>query len=90
LLTAVTDAAEEENAQAYLAQLMELGRMPKGTTPLVYVGDFETCLKQAPQADLNIFGLQTHVNLPFMRRMMTNTHASCIFVRDSGMESALV
>jgi amino acid transporter len=90
LLTAVADAAEEENAQAYLAQLMELGRMPKGTTPLVYVGDFETCIQQAPQADLNIFGLQTHVNLPFMQRMMAHTHASCIFVRDSGMESALV
>lgn len=90
LLTAVADPAEEQNAQAYLAQLMDLGRMPKGTTPLVYVGDFETCLQKAPQADLSIFGLQSRVNLAFMQRMMENTHASCIFVRDSGTESALV
>jgi hypothetical protein len=69
---------------------MDLGRMPSGTQPIVGVDGFEAFLKTAPEADICIFGLQARVNLAFMQRMMEQTKSSCIFVRDSGYESALV
>ena len=90
LITVVTEEAEHVNAERYLCRLMELGRMPTGTRPLVAVGTLDSFLNHAPEADVNIFGLQAQLNLPFMQHMMAHTEASCIFVRDSGYESALV
>lgn len=90
LITVVADKAEQANARQYLHQLMDLGRMPPGTHPMVVVGTLDAFLEQGPQADINIFGLQEQVNLTFMQRMMAQTESSCIFVRDSGYESALV
>ena len=90
LITVVADETERANAQHYLRQLMDLGRMPSGTRPIVAAGILESFLESAPEADINIFGLQETVNLTFMRRMMNQTETSCIFVRDSGYESALV
>ena len=43
----------------------------------------------APQADLNLFGLVPDPNFDFVRTMVRATHATCLFVRDSGHESAL-
>jgi hypothetical protein len=86
----VEDERERGNAENYLQQLMELGRMPAGTRPIVVVDGFEAFLEAAPEADICIFGLQAQVNLAFMQRMMEQTKSSCIFVRDSGYESALV
>jgi amino acid transporter len=90
LLTVVSEAEERENAERYLQQLMDLGRMPRGTRPIVAVSTLDDFVTQAPVADLNIFGLQRSVNLAFIRRLMAQIDASCIFVRDSGRESALV
>jgi hypothetical protein len=69
---------------------MDLGRMPRGTQPLVFVGGLDELVRQAPEADLNIFGLQRQINLAFMQRMIGQVDTACIFVRDSGRESALV
>ncbi len=90
LITVVEDEVEQENAQNYLAQLMDLGRMPRGTRATVGVGQFRDFLPQAPEADLNIFGLQAKANITHMRGLMEQMNTSVIFVRDSGLESALV
>lgn len=90
LITVVTDETEKSNAEAYLNQLMDLGRMPSGTRRIVAVSSLKEFLDCAPQADVNIFGLQEEVNLTFIEQMMKKTVSSCIFVRDSGDESALV
>jgi hypothetical protein len=90
LLTVVADETERHNAEQYLSQLMDLGRMPRGTQPLVFVGGLDELVRQAPEADLNIFGLQRQINLAFMQRMIGQVDTACIFVRDSGRESALV
>jgi hypothetical protein len=63
--------------------------MPRGTRRIVHVGSFDEYLPQAPHADLNIFGLQPQLSLAHMERLVVETNASCIFVRDSGLESAL-
>jgi amino acid transporter len=89
LVTVVADESERGNAEHYLRQLMDLGRMPSGTKPIVATGSLDTFLECAPQADVNIFGLQEQINLALMQQLMTQTEASCIFVRDSGYESAL-
>ena len=90
LLTIVTDDSERENGQHFLDQLIKLGRMPRKTQAIVEVGTLKDYLPNAPQADLNIFGLQSHnVSLTFAQQMVEATNASCIFVRDSGNESAL-
>lgn len=89
LITVVADPAEVANGEAFFAQLIELGRMPRHTRATVLTGDLASALPEAPQADLNIFGLQDRVDLEFMSRMVEATHASCIFVRDAGFESAL-
>jgi hypothetical protein len=90
LITVVAEPGEQANAAHYLAQLIDLGRIPAHTQAIVGVGGFDSFLEQAPQADVNIFGLQARVNLAFMTQMVTATQASCIFVRDSGDESALI
>jgi len=90
LITVVSAEAERENAERYLHQLMDLGRMPRGTRPIVCVGTFGEQITKAPDADLQIFGLQANVQLGFLNDVMTQTKSSCIVVRDSGEESALV
>jgi solute carrier family 12 sodium/potassium/chloride transporter 2 len=89
LITIVADAAEQANGKAFLADLINAGRMPRHTRAIVEVGPLEAYLPQAPQADLHIFGVQQRVDLAFIEQMVTATNASCIFVRDSGYESAL-
>ncbi|MCB0010821.1 MAG: hypothetical protein KDE34_02945, partial [Anaerolineales bacterium] len=90
LLTVVGDESERANAENYLHRLMDLGRMPRGTQPVVFVGSLADFMPQAPEADVNIFGLQSHIKLEFMQQMIARVQTSCIFVRDSGRESALV
>jgi len=89
LITIVADEAERANGEAFLGQLINLGRMPRHTRAIVEVGTFNEYLPRAPQADLNIFGLQNEIDLAFIERMVATTDSSCIFVRDSGNESAL-
>ena len=89
LITVVQDQAEAINGHRFLHQLIDLGRMPRQTQAIVQVGSLDDFLSQAPQADLNIFGVQETINLTFMRHMVEATNSTCIFVRDSGNESAL-
>ena len=89
LITVVQDEEERANGEAFLERLIDLGRMPKQTQGRVAVGALEDFLPLAPQADLNILGLQQMVDVAFMQRMVNETDSTCIFVRDSGLESAL-
>ena len=89
LITVVRDKTDEKDAQTFLNQLIDLGRMPRQTEAVVGSGDFKTFVKQAPQADLNIFGIADTVSLSHVQQMVEITHSSCLFVQDSGQESAL-
>ena len=50
---------------------------------------YEEPLAQAPRADLSIFGLPLQPDLAFTQKITRLVDASCVFVRDSGDESAL-
>jgi len=89
LITVIADETDSANAEAFLATLVDLGRMPRNTKTIVAVGNFTDYLPHAPQADLNIFGVQEFVSVQNIRKMVEGTKASCIFVKDSGNESAL-
>ena len=88
LITIVDDPEETDNAQDFLNKLIDLGRIPNATT-VVEAADFRTYVQRAPQADLNIFGLLPDPNFDFTLNLTEMTESSCMFVRDSGRESAL-
>ena len=89
LLMTVQDEGMAQRAHDFLRELMNLARLPRNTEIMVQVGNFWQLLPIAPRADLSIFGLQAKPDLDFMARVRDMVDGSCIFVRDSGNESAL-
>ena len=83
------DDETKTRAEQFLNELINLSRLPSDTQVSLFVGDFWDVLPQAPSADLSIFGLQTRPDLDFVGNVVNLLDASCIFVRDSGDESAL-
>ena len=85
---AVPDPDERDSARDFLEKLIDLGRFPN-TEAVVGTGAFADYVEDAPQADLNIFGLQPDPDFDTIRRLVDQTDSTCMFVRDSGLESAL-
>ncbi|MEZ4570798.1 MAG: amino acid permease [Thermomicrobiales bacterium] len=88
LVSAVADHREVENCRAFLEELSEVARLAR---PEIFVteGSFTELLEDAPAADLNIFGLGPQFNLTQSTRLAEQLGATCLFIRDSGTESAL-
>ena len=89
LCMAVKDEEAKERALALLAELNTLARLPADTTPIVLIDAFESALTTAPRADLTVIGLPKNPDLRFYLRIVDIVNGSCVFVRDSGDESAL-
>ncbi|MEM9952029.1 MAG: Na-K-Cl cotransporter [Chloroflexota bacterium] len=89
LITVVSDPENQADGQQFLERIVDLGRMPDNTEVIAATGDFLSIIEEIPRADLNIFGIGNTVELDFMRKMVEQTHSSCLFVQDSGSESAL-
>jgi len=88
IITTIKEADQVAEAEKYLNNLVELARIPDAEICVRHC-DFDSGLPQTPQADLNIFGLPKEPDFEFVRRMVDQTHAACVFVRDSGEENAL-
>jgi solute carrier family 12 sodium/potassium/chloride transporter 2 len=88
LVMAVHDPADFEEAQAFLDDLVRLARV-HGAEPTIIDGTYEDALVAAPQADINIFGIPAEPRSDVLDAAVTRTGSSCLFVRDSGNESAL-
>ena len=88
LITALSDPHEEPAARAFLDQLVELSRLGH-VERVVSTEPFQRALDLAPSADVNIFGLSPELSFKFARQMVETTGSTCLFVRDSGRESAL-
>lgn len=84
----VVEEEEVEKAYSYLDTLIELARL-SGAESHVEIGGFEESLQNAPQADLDIFGLGDQIDLPTMRSYVDLTKSACVFVADSGKENVL-
>ncbi len=93
LVTAATGPEEQEQLYAFLQRLSDQARLPSSAEFHVITAPFKEALLNAPRADLNIFGLSMlngTLPLDFMREVSGLAKTSCVFVIDSGKESALV
>ncbi len=89
LVTVANNQNEETKLYEFLNNISEQTRLPSLTEFKVIVGDFNNALKEAPRADINIFGLGTTLDLNYVREVTELAMSSCLFVKDSGNESAL-
>jgi amino acid transporter len=88
-LTICEDEDDVRMAETYLHELIDEARLTPYGDSWVRHGRFWETLDHAPRADLNIFGLARDVDVEFLDELVERTGNSCLFVRDSGQESAL-
>ena len=89
LLNIVPTESDIKRTQTRIQKFSQGARMPAHTEILVSSGDFSEALGQTPEADLNIFGLAEHIDYRQIRDICQAVQTTCLFVRDSGTESAL-
>lgn len=85
----VYNEVEEQEALEYLNRMKEVMRMPVDVEVTLVIGAFEEALKEAPPADINIFGMQEIQEVAMVRRVADGCGTSVLFLRDSKYESAL-
>jgi len=91
LITTTSDNTDEKRLHAFLERISDRARLSSMTDLHVLVGTFKESLKKAPRADINVFGLGPgSITFGRIREITDLTSSSCIFVRDSGEENALV
>ena len=91
LITVAEDKKDERRLYNFLENLSDQARLPSMTDFYVLIGSFKNTITTAPRSDINIFGLaQDKIQFQFIREVPELTRSSCIFVKDSGQESALV
>lgn len=88
VITVVPDPSEREDAEKFLAEVCDLARLPASTSVQVMTGPFDECAAAAPESDLDILGLQRNPDFDFLRRVIDLRRGTCLFVADSGRESA--
>ena len=88
IITVVKDEADSHRARTFMAELMDQARLPK-TEVIVHIGSFREFVRDAPPADLNIFGLLRDPDFEFLESLGDQTGTSCLYVRDSGLENIL-
>ena len=89
IITVVKDAAHLETAREFLQNLVAFSRIGSNVEIDVRQGDFLDQLASVPRADLNILGLVAPVNKQALEDLRDQLNGSCLFVMDSGRESAL-
>ena len=88
LVSAVANESSVEAARAFLDELVDLARLPAKTNREIRVGTFPHVAALAPACDLSIVGLGPEPDFDFVRQVTNLTRATCLFVADSGRESA--
>ncbi len=86
LVTVVENEEQVKGTTKFMKELIDLARLPK-TELSVHIGVFEDFISKAPEADLNIFGLALHPDFGYIERVVNKSQTTCLFVRDSEMES---
>jgi solute carrier family 12 sodium/potassium/chloride transporter 2 len=88
VLCGVSDAGEVKEAERFLGNLLDQARLTDVELSVINE-DFDTLLSEAPQADLDIFGLGKNSTIQFMHETADRTESACLFVKDSGRENIL-
>jgi hypothetical protein len=89
LVSAIPQPHHVQPAKQFLEALIQDARLPTNTHLQVWEAEFAEALEKTKRADLNIFGLSHNVGLDRLRDLSAKTQSSCLFVLDSGEESAL-
>ena len=88
MLSVVSKSEDVAVADRNLRQLYADARLPGLELSWVRAGKFHEVVADSPRADLQLFGLGHKVNLAQMEAMAEMTGSSCLFILDSGFESA--
>ncbi len=89
LVTVAENDEDEPNLKIFLNRLSDQARLPSLTEFHVVKGGFKDALTKAPRADISIFGIGDELPFSFIREITELTNSSCLFVKDSGHESAI-
>jgi amino acid transporter len=76
-----------ENQKEALEKMRIEERLPLATQTQVLEGEFMEVLDQAPEADINIFGMPRSLNVEKMQNIKQTINTTCLFALDSGEES---
>jgi hypothetical protein len=88
LLTAVGQEDQLDPANDFLENLSEAARLPQAGLH-VFDQPFMQAIEAAPTADISIFGLPAELEMESLAEMREHAGSACVFVQDSGEESAL-
>lgn len=86
LITVVDDPGQEGQAKKFMRDVLDMARLPE-TEISVHIGVFDEFIRHAPESDLNIFGLSSEPDFRMMELLVERSQTTCLFVRDSGLES---
>ena len=89
LVTVANDSSHAKRLYNFLEKISEQSRLPSLTEFHVLEGSFKETISKAPRADINIYGIGRDLQFNFMREIVELSGSSCLFVKDSGRESAL-
>ncbi len=89
ILQVVEDSSERDSSIKHLEKLKDISRMPSHVTIDVLVGTFMDKLKNAPQADINIFGMAQETNIEPIYEVTNQIKTSVLYIKDSSHESAV-
>ena len=89
LLRMVEKEKDISKAQVGLEAIARRGRLPHDCEKLILSGTFPDGLKNGPTADINIFGISDELSVREMHTITSKVKTTCLFIKDSGQESAL-
>ncbi len=89
LITVADKKEDKVKMYNFLDELSKQTRLPSMTEFHVLTGSFKEVIAKAPKGDVSIFGLAEQLQFNFMREVTEMTNSSCLFVHDSGKESAV-
>ena len=89
LATVVQENSHKAQAEAFLSQLCDMGRLPTNTRIETIFKPFMDAVAETSGTDLHLFGLARQVQLDRLQAIQRAARAPCLFTLDSGRESVL-
>ena len=89
LRTVVRSPTQREAGLRVLQELVDQARLPPDTSIHVSEGDFLAALREAADADLNLFGMPPTVSKARIAEIRDASGGSCLWLMDAGAASAL-
>jgi hypothetical protein len=90
LISIAKDQKDQVITKNYLDAVIDRARIKGNVSSNVLTGNFNDVIKDVPRADLNIFGLSNEIDCKLMHDIVSQMSSSCLFIRDSGREKALI